>query len=577
MIVVCILCSRTTSGKIGLGDFVDSQIFLMKIALSLNHLKFVWGVIFTGLIVSLITTPVGDFLAEPINFACVLFIIVLLALLSWDRYKDLVRKQYEGEFRLFTTAEDLTPEHFRFRKAQPGDALNHSERPYYDTYIEREFIPYELVSSPNPVSYCEQDVIDWLEQGKSVLLIGNPTEGKTRTLFEVMRKLNNALIVGLTTDKSPSDEALNLLEEQKIVWLFDDLNTYDTQAYDFQHLFNKLKRITKQCALAATCREGPELKDIHFNNGQLHKIYELFDYKLVLKPATQEQKDQLKNAVGETATQSFPTLGAICMHGHFAVMRQRFELLTEYEKDTLRSILLLYTAFILNVTQLRIKAVLKDIFGHPEDKVDTGSIRTYLNKLIRFGFIVSPKDIEPIIPEAAYITEPERKFYYSNGRGLEQDMIDLAKSLVKHRDAEGLNNLALSRYYPNDKDTAFSIWQRVVTEFQDVDDVSLMQQVAKALVYKGFVLRQLGKPKVAITCYDELIERYEESCELVLQKWVAKAILDKGCALWKLGKFEEALECYDKIIQCFEQSNELILREIVLQAHQLKHFINSGY
>lgn len=145
--------------------------------------------------------------------------------------------------------------------------------------------------------------------------------------------------------------------------------------------------------LAATCREGPELKDINLNTGQLHKIYDLFDHKLILKPATDEQKDKLKNAIGETATKPFPTLGSICMHKHFEFMRERFNLLTEYEKDFLRSILLLYAGFIYPFTQKRIKAVLTDIFDHKREKLDGATTRISLNSLISNGFITSQKDI----------------------------------------------------------------------------------------------------------------------------------------------------------------------------------------
>lgn len=51
-----------------------------------------------------------------------------------------------------------------------------------------------------------------------------------------MRKLNDFLVIWLSTDKSPSDGALELLKGRKVLWLFDDLNIYNNQAYDFQLL-----------------------------------------------------------------------------------------------------------------------------------------------------------------------------------------------------------------------------------------------------------------------------------------------------------------------------------------------------
>lgn len=143
-----------------------------------KDLKFFWKVIFPGLVISYIGNHISNFVNDPMKFAVLLFIIVLIALFSWKSYKNSNRKHHEQEFRLFTEAKDLIPKQLQFKNAQPGDILNNSDRPYYDSYIERKLIPYDSGSSVNEVAFSEQDLVDLFEQGKSILLIGQSNRRK---------------------------------------------------------------------------------------------------------------------------------------------------------------------------------------------------------------------------------------------------------------------------------------------------------------------------------------------------------------------------------------------------------------
>ncbi|SEQ60146.1 hypothetical protein SAMN05421510_11014 [Nitrosomonas ureae] len=212
------------------------------------------------------------------------------------------------------------------------------------------------------------------------------------------------------------------------------------------YIFNFLKKISRVCVLAATCRDGPELKAVNINTGQLHKIYDLFDYKFILKPASDYQKNELKHAIGETDSRLFPTLGSICMRKHFEFMRERFRQLTELEKNSFRAIFLLFSGFIYPFTLQRIKAILTDVLEHTIHNIDDPAIRTSLNILEANGFVIFTKDENFIVPDAAYITKPESGFYYPENRSLQKDYVKLAECFKKHKDADGLNKLAFSQY-----------------------------------------------------------------------------------------------------------------------------------
>ncbi|MEI2769070.1 MAG: tetratricopeptide repeat protein [Nitrosomonas sp.] len=542
-----------------------------------NFLIFFWGVIVTGIILSLTSDPAKTLLSDSVNFALALFFTTLAGLFCFDRFKKLNRQELEHEYKLIKKTKDLKPKDLNFKELEPRETLKDSERPYFKIYINREATPYEA-SEAKKIFYTENDLAELLKQGSNILLIGNPTEGKTRTVFEVIKRLSDFLVISLPINSSLSDKALQLLKKKKLIWLFDDLNTHDNDNYDFNHNLNRIKEITSLCVLIATCRDGPEFKYVNLNFGQLHKIYESFDHKLILKPVSEDQKEMLKSAIGETASRAFPTLGSICMHKHFEFMQNRFSALGPLEKDCLHSILLLHTAYIAPLTQFRIKAVLNNIFKRLQGEAE---IRDCLNTLIENGFIISQKDIDPIIPEAAYVTNPESKHYYPNGRNLLCDMRSLAVIFTSHKDVRGLNNLAVSLYYLEDKESAMKVWQQILDTLKNPQEFSLKIELANTLLNKGYALGLDGKSITEVICYDEVIKRFEASEELGLREAVAQAFINKGLSFVNPGKsnqeidnitykFKDATDCYDEILRRFGENTELTLQERVARALVLK-------
>jgi tetratricopeptide (TPR) repeat protein len=81
----------------------------------------------------------------------------------------------------------------------------------------------------------------------------------------------------------------------------------------------------------------------------------------------------------------------------------------------------------------------------------------------------------------------------------------------------------------------------------------LENDLAMALMNKGVALSDLGHPKEAIDCYDEVIGIYRRLVEVEgrveLANELAMALVNKGNALWALGRHKEAIDCCEEAIK----------------------------
>jgi len=69
---------------------------------------------------------------------------------------------------------------------------------------------------------------------------------------------------------------------------------------------------------------------------------------------------------------------------------------------------------------------------------------------------------------------------------------------------------------------------------QTADLRALMEHVAKALVNKGVALGQLGRNEDAVAVYDDVATRFGAAPELSLREQVARALANKQRALERM-------------------------------------------
>jgi hypothetical protein len=87
---------------------------------------------------------------------------------------------------------------------------------------------------------------------------------------------------------------------------------------------------------------------------------------------------------------------------------------------------------------------------------------------------------------------------------------------------------------------------RLITRGSADSQVKLM--VAKAFVYRGMTLGQLGRGEEEIAVYDQVVTRYGEASEAALRERVAGALFNKGVTLGQLGRGEEEIAVYDQLV-----------------------------
>jgi len=118
----------------------------------------------------------------------------------------------------------------------------------------------------------------------------------------------------------------------------------------------------------------------------------------------------------------------------------------------------------------------------------------------------------------------------------------------------------------NRNEDAISAFDEVVRRFGDSTETAMQEKVAIALVIKGFTLGKLNLNEDAISAFDEVVKRFGDSTETTMQEKVATALFNKGVKLGELNLNEDAISAYDEIVKRFGDSTETTIQEKVATA-----------
>jgi tetratricopeptide (TPR) repeat protein len=393
----------------------------------------------------------------------------------------------------------------------------------------------------------------------------------------------------------PPDDVFRILKGRRIVLLLEDLNEYVGAQVDLLELCRKLSNHTQAWALAATCRDGPELGAVKEAAGTgLHRLFENIHLKLALLPLTTDEKGQLAHGIDmawdSNLSGLFPTPGAITMAEPLTAMRQRFQDLPPEQKDILRALRLLVTAGILPLTHHRLLATSKHIF-----KRQLAHLGDLLDVLVEQAFLLRPARQDPVRPEPAYLLWTVT---YTEGRSPEDDFPILVELLETLKDAEGLTWMgvrhllvkefqqalnALDRALllrPDDyvawvnKGVSLSGLERYAEALKAFDRaLGLIPILPEAWHGKAKTLAKLGRLNEALKALDQALNLWPDYHDARVDKGVylarashytealehySKALLlrpndadtwyNKGLALNKLGRYMEAVRCFERTI-----------------------------
>ena len=163
----------------------------------------------------------------------------------------------------------------------------------------------------------EDDLADCLRRGRSVILIGHPTEGKTRTSPGAPttgwpRRAPDA------DQRAPPHTGLGSLRGRRTIVLFDDLNDYAHVWPQVRDLLDSVKEHAATVTYASTCRGGRELRAVReaIDSG-LARFFEDSPSGYVWSPrptTTRPHSRRASTGPGTTGqAEQFPTLGSVAM------------------------------------------------------------------------------------------------------------------------------------------------------------------------------------------------------------------------------------------------------------------------
>ncbi|MBL8264976.1 MAG: hypothetical protein JNL55_01300, partial [Steroidobacter sp.] len=440
-------------------------------------LLFLWSGIVVAVAVNILSEELKDVLLSHLPLVAVGLIVA--AGTSTLIFREWRSRESLEDFEFLVPTAELTPAHVGFEVIKSGRRTDALRRPYFPlAYIHRSAVPYdERDLDPVATRYDEEALLQMLRRGESLLLIGGHTSGKTRTLYEVIKRLPDFHVVSLRRDAMPGERALQLLRDRNVLCLLDDLNHYADARIDIASVFKRMRQMAPRLVLAATCRDGPELSKVELEASTLQRVAESFQHRLILRRPDAQEKSRLRALLHQADDRDCATLGEICMSEAFDLMRRRFDGLDSPARDCFRSLQLLSAGGIEPLSHRRLETVLSGVFDRP---IRGSALRDQLRALERLGLIVSRGDADPVRAEPAYLSGEEGAWYFGSDPHASLDK--LSSCLLNSKDAAGLNALALTWASSGHEPSAIACWEQLIAQCSADDDP---EEFARALNNRG--------------------------------------------------------------------------------------------
>jgi tetratricopeptide (TPR) repeat protein len=518
----------------------------------------------TSVIVGVFGTYVYDELSEPRSSSIkvsltnlvrpstlgmiLLFVALTLLFLGVLRFlagRAYRRSKARESFDLLESASKLRPEHLGFRAVAQEEIVSSGSRLFYKSvYVSRVAVPYRMRVEENPQpTYTEAELARYLEggDGRGFALLGPPLDGKTRTLYEIVRSMEGyKVVVPKPTEEVPEEGAFSLLlEGEHVVLLLDDLTRYVEAKLDLREFWERLRRHASLIVVASTCRDGPELNAVRQTSRHGLKWFyeERIHLELSLLKASLEDKKQLIEGIGKVQEgqdlELLPHLGEIAMEGTLRHMVLRFDRISHEnpeQRDALRTLKVLSAAGVLPFTRERLLAVMRDVWER-----EPAHLGDCLDALAEQSF-VSPGDHDQIEPEPAYL---RYVVAYSPGKKPEDDFAILADALEGLEDIEGLFYLGGTHAIDlGDSEEARRCFDRAVR--LQPGNPKVWHDKGKALQRYLEHLAESNAPGDVADVIEETLSAYEEA--LRLEPSFAEAWRAKGAILQFVTRYSEAID-----------------------------------
>lgn len=122
-------------------------------------------------------------------------LLLLLALFIVAR-RDHLQHAALRQFSFVKSIGDLRPRDFGYQEMAPDKKSDLRYRPFYEAYIPRNTIPSRNFPTADVDHvYDESALTEVLRSGDSFVLLGPPLSGKSRTVYEVLKSLENYVAI----------------------------------------------------------------------------------------------------------------------------------------------------------------------------------------------------------------------------------------------------------------------------------------------------------------------------------------------------------------------------------------------
>ena len=491
--------------------------------------------------------------------------LILLTFISWWAYnRHTSQLLLESEFALVVRGENLKPEHFDYEAVKPGETT-FSGRPFHQTYIPRRVAKFEDSAEMPHTKPAEKFLSERLRNGVTVALLGQQTDGKTRTIFEVCKRLINYTILRPRIARTPSNTAIQLLKGKNVIIFFDDLEQYVRKEYDPKEMIRTIREFANSCGVIVACRDSEELKAVKPDRPEyltpLTRFFSDIKERYRLVDLDENAKKELWKSIRTDslpeAFELFKTVGSICMENGYQVMRDKFNELPPKSQYCIWAIQLLLRGSIQPISYKRLACLMRNIFQLPQEPAPS-TLRTLRDK----SFLKS--DDDPIIPEVAYLRwwGSDSVINYRGNSMPEDDFDKLKKAIELCGDVDALRSLGLvhsTENRLNDALSCFDLSPEIKKQISPELD-------ALILIHKGVTLNELSQPKDAVTAYEEAITYFGDTSNPVLQKPLAIALANKGYTLRELNRLEDEIITWNEITARFVDASDIDLQKHVADA-----------
>ena len=400
-------------------------------------------------------------------------------------------------------------------------------------------------------------ILEKIAAGENVIVVGAPLAGKTRTVYQVFKRLRNCEVIipkDVNIDTEDFLTPRSFTPWRKKILFLDDLNKY-TVFQNLSHLLNDFA--AQKVVIVATCRSGPELEGVKKTLEQYFSS--LFQHQVDVGKIERNKAEKIAREAEREMPKTFDgNVGSIFLP--LDTMKDRYNnKCDEIQKCILRSIKRLYLAGIIEERETfsrdRVKRVCTE-----NDKIDLRGYEwtKHFDQIQKFGLIVVESEL--IKTEETYIEniiEPEIDIF-ANLREMLAVFSNDPEALFKIGDrADDIGDVDIN--IASYKKIAIMAYKKAL-EFWTLDQSKenhAMTMTHLGIAYRSFsqVENKAENCRLAIKAFDEALKVYTPnrfpiqyaatlnnlgSAYQTLSEAVDKA---KNCQL-AIKAYDEALKLY---------------------------------